>query len=557
MSLRRRLSVLVAIALMPPFLLTLYNTVRWQLVLEREARAEVLAVARLVSAELAQVVEGARQLMIAISKHPAVPDREAECSAYFRSVIAGLPLFRQAAVVDPSGNFHCSTVPIPPNLNVRDRVYFQEPQLTGELAIGTLVRGRVTNESSIHIAMPYTDVNGNKRGVVVVVLNPEKLAQNLDARPWRSRYRLTLFDRDGTPVVTSPPDDSDEAHAAAKDLFAKISSTPPGTIDAKGPRDNLEIVGFVPVDTSPASLFVTVAIDREQALAEAKFVNVRSLAFALVTMLLAIGGAWVATYFLINRPIRAIVNTARRREAGDISAPFPQLRFSSEFGRLSTALSRMSDNIHDLVEQKSFLLRELQHRVMNSLALLSSVLEMQKRYVKNPTAREHLSRARDRVVAMGTVYRYLYQANASDHIEFSSFLRLICEESQNAYAGAHKPTISVDVEPLQLSSSHAISLAMLTHELITNALKHAYPPDQPGPIHVVLMRTKDAIELRVSDEGRGIPEDFQVGQSDSLGMKVIVSTAVQLGGKLEVHRLERGTEFVIRLPLTVAEKKAA
>ena len=62
-----------------------------------------------------------------------------------------------------------------------------------------------------------------------------------------------------------------------------------------------------------------------------------------------------------------------------------------------------------------------------------------------PTAREHLSRARDRVVAMGTVYRYLYQANASDHIEFSSFLKLICEESQNAYAGAHKPTISVEV----------------------------------------------------------------------------------------------------------------
>jgi two-component sensor histidine kinase len=553
MSLRRRLSVLVAIALMPPLLLTLYNTVRWQLVLDREARAEVLAVARLVSAEMAQVVEGARQLMVAISKHPAVPDREAECGAYFKSVIAGIPLFREAAVIDPAGNFHCSTIPIPPNLNVRDRIYFQEPQLTGQLAIGTLVTGRVTGESSVHISMPYTDVNGQKRGVVVLVLNPERLAQNFDTRPWRSRYRLTLFDRDGAPVLTSPHEKREEAQVVAKDLFSKISSTPPGTLDAKGPQDNLEIVGFVPVDTSPASLFVTVAIDRELALAEAKFVNARSLAFALITMLLAIGGAWIATYFLINRPIRAIVSTARRREGGDTSAPFPQ--FSSEFGRLSAALSRMSDNIHDLVEQKSFLLRELQHRVMNSLALLSSVLEMQKRYVRNPTAREHLSRARDRVVAMGTVYRYLYQANASDNIEFSSFLKLICEESQNAYAGAHKPTISVDVEPLYLSSSHAISLAMLTHELITNALKHAYPPDEPGPIHVVLIRGKNTVELTVADEGRGVPDDFQAGQSDSLGMKVIMSTATQLGGKLEVTRLERGTAFVIRLPATLAEAK--
>ena len=278
MSLRRRLSVLVAIALMPPLLLTLYNTVRWQLVLEREARAEVLAVARLVSAEMAQVVEGARQLMVAISKHPAVPDREAECAAYFKSVIAGIPLFREAAVIDPAGYFHCSTIPIPPNLNVRDRIYFQEPQFTGQLAIGTLVTGRVTHETSIHISMPYTDVNGQKRGVVVLVLNPERLAQNFDTRPWRSRYRLTVFDRDGASVLTSPRDGSEEAQAVAKELFAKISSTPPGTLDAKGPQDNLEIVGFVPVDTSPASLFVTVAIDRELALAEAKFVNARSLA---------------------------------------------------------------------------------------------------------------------------------------------------------------------------------------------------------------------------------------------------------------------------------------
>jgi two-component sensor histidine kinase len=555
MSLRRRLSVLVAIALMPPLLLTLYNTVRWQLVLEREARAEVLAVARLVSAELAQVVEGARQLMAAMSKHPAVPDRETECTSYFRSVIASIPLYRQAAVIDPNGTFHCSTIPIPANLNVTDRIYFQEPQITGQLAIGTLVQGRVTHEPSIHISMPFTDTAGKQRGVIVLILNPDHLAQDLGARPWRSRYRLIVFDREGAPVFSIPRDESEEGLAAAKDVFSKILAAPAGTTDARGPQDNLEIVGFVPVDTSPASLFVAVAIDRELALAEAKFVNARSLAFALVTMLLAIGGAWIATYFLINRPIRAIVDTARRRESGDIAAPFPD--FSSEFGRLSSALSRMSDKIHDLVEQKSFLLRELQHRVMNSLALLSSVLEMQKRYVRNPTAREHLSRARDRVVAMGTVYRYLYQANASDHIEFSSFLKLICEESQNAYAGAHKPVISVEVEPLQLSSSHAISLAMLTHELITNALKHAYPEGEPGPIHVTLNRVKDRIELRVADEGRGLPEDFQIGQSDSLGMKVIASTATQLGGRLEVNRLARGTEFVIELPSSIAEKRKA
>ncbi len=67
--------------------------------------------------------------------------------------------------------------------------------------------------------------------------------------------------------------------------------------------------------------------------------------------------------------------------------------------------------------------------------------------------------------------------------------------------------------------------------------------------------TRDGIDLSVSDKGRGLPEDFQIGQSDSLGMKVIASTATQLGGTLEVNRLERGTEFLIRLPSTLEDKK--
>ncbi len=551
MTLRRRLSVLVAIALMPPFLLTLYNTVRWQIVLEREARAEVLAVARLVSAELAQVVEGGRQLMLAMSKHPAILAHEDDCAAYFKSVIAGIPLYREAAVIDLNARFHCSTVPIPPGLDVRDRIYFNEPLVTGRLAIGTVVQGRVTRARSVHISMPLTDAAGEKRGVIVIILNPERLAENLSGRPWRSRYRLTVFDRDGGTVLTVPEEQNAQAQSVSREIFSRIATLPSGTIDVAAVPERPEIVGFVPVDNSPASLFVAVAIDRETALAEARIINIRSLAFALLTMLMAIGGVWLATYFLINRPIRAIVDTARRREAGDIAARFPQLSSPTEFGRLSSALSRMADKVHELVDQKSFLLRELQHRVMNSLALLSSVLEMQRRYVRNPTAREHLSRARDRVVAMGTVYRYLYQADTADRIEFASFLKLICEESQNAYAGAHKPTVSVRAEPLYLSGSHAISLAMLTHELITNALKHAYPEGQPGPIDVTLDREGDSIALRIADRGRGLPEDFQIEGSASLGMKVIASTATQLGGKLEIVRREPGTEFVIRLPASI------
>ena len=556
MSLRRRLALLVAISLTPPFLLTLYNTVRWQLVLEKEARDEAQAAARLVSSEFAQLIDGSRQLMVAMSRHPAVPGQEAECSAYFKSVIADIPLYREAAFIDTSGKFHCSTVPIPPTLDVTDRIYFREPLATGELTIGTLVQGRVTKESSIHLSLPFRGPDGAVKGITVLILNPEQLAQDLAARPWRSHHRVLVLDRTGALVLAIPRESVPDARQIVPQIFPAMFSSSPGTLEARDSKGRTEIVAYAPVNQSPASLFVAVGIDRELALAEAWEINARSLAFALITMLLAIGAAWLATHFLINRPIRALVKTARRREAGGMAAPFPSFAFSTEFEQLSAALARMSDKIHDLLDQKSFLLRELQHRVMNSLTLLSSVLEMQRRNVRNMTAKEHLARARDRVVAMGTVYRFLYQTNTSENVEFSDFLRVICEESQNAYSGVHKPTISVSADPLRISGSHAIALAMLTHELITNALKHAYPEGAPGPIMVALTRASDgAVELRVADKGRGLPEDFQIAQSGSLGMKVIASTASQLGGTLEVNRTEPGTEFVIRIPADTLQPK--
>ena len=87
MTLRYRLLILVAVALAPPLAITAYNTLRWQFFLEKESREEALAAARLVSAELSQIVEGSRQLMIAMGRHPAVPEDEPECVRYFKSVI--------------------------------------------------------------------------------------------------------------------------------------------------------------------------------------------------------------------------------------------------------------------------------------------------------------------------------------------------------------------------------------------------------------------------------------------------------------------------------------
>ena len=125
-----------------------------------------------------------------------------------------------------------------------------------------------------------------------------------------------------------------------------------------------------------------------------------------------------------------------------------------------------------------------------------------------------------------------------EYVEFSEFLNTICSISETAYIRSSKLSIEVEAEPVQLSGAHAIALGMLTHELITNALKHAYSDGVPGHIKVILKHNDNGIiELRFSDNGRGLPDNFQIETTSSLGMKIIASTVRQLGGNLEMNRL--------------------
>jgi two-component sensor histidine kinase len=550
MSLRFRLSVLVAAAVAPSMALISYNSFTWKDFLEADAGDEALASARLVSAELGQLLEGTRRVMTTMMKHPAVPEHEQECAAYFKSVIADLDIYREAAFIDRDAKFHCSTVPIPATLDVRDRVYFREPFERGGLTVGTLTVGRVTGETSIHVSTRYRAADAGADGVVVLILNPEKIAQEFEARQWPPQHRLTVFDRDGSVVLRVPrqqaatgPDIRDKA------IFERARDAPAGNflVDQQPGRE--EIVGFVPLKDAPHGLVVAVSTDREAALARLRSISWGSFLVGITAIILAMIAAWIAAHILIRRPVMAMVHTARRREGGDTSAHFPELRSSSELGVLSTALAGMSDKVDRLLEQKEFLLRELQHRVMNSLNILSSLLVLQSKHADEPAVRDQLARAQQRILAMGSVYRYLYSADVAARVEFGEFLQMICHESERAYVGGTRPFISCETDNVEVSGNQAASLAMLAHELITNALKHAYPEDEAGPLHVRLKRGADGtVELSVADRGQGIPPEVSTERPPTLGFKVIMATVRQFNARLEIRRLDPGTEILIRFP---------
>ena len=546
MSIRSRLTVLVALAAAPPLALIAYNTFEWRTLLERQAGDEALASARLIAAEMSQLMNGTRHLMLTITKHPAVPDNEAECAAHFTAVVENLAIYHEAALIGRDGKFRCSSIAIPPTLDVSDRAYFAEPLRTGRFTIGNITTGRVTGERSLHASMPYQTPDKRFDGVIVFILNPDRIARVFSGRAWPANHRLSVLDREGNVVFMIPVDDKAESHAAAREAFRHSAVSRDRTFIVRTPGGTDEIVGVHLLDDDPGGLYVAVSVDLDLALAQLWDMAWRSMILALIAMLLALLGATLAGMWLLQRPILALVETARRREAGDTKAQFPPLGRRSELSRLSAALTAMSDKVDGLLEQKEFLLRELQHRVMNSLQILSSLLLMQSRHATDPATRQELKNARDRVLSMGAVYRHLYRTETVGPVEFGEFLRLICNEAEHAYGGVK---IICDTEPLFVTGSSATSLAVLLHELITNSLKHAYPEGEGGEIRIKLSRVKGGrIEFRVADNGRGLSENFDLDAPTSLGFKVITATVRRFGGTLAISRLEPGTEFIITFP---------
>jgi two-component sensor histidine kinase len=552
MRLRRRLSVLVAIALVPSLLLTAYNAARWRIFIENETRATALSEARFASNELEQIIDNTLQLMTAMTKLSV--NNQAECASNFKSIISDVQTFREAAIFDTDGKFLCSTIPYQETLDVDDRIRFYQSLKVSKLSVETINQGRLTQSTSIQLSMPFKDADGSIKGAMVLTGDSEQLAERFRAYQWRPEHRLLVMDGQGSLILALPTNDSQEADALAKSISPLILSAKSGTIYIKDSIGRSLIVGVAASASAPENLFTAVALDRDSALAETSVVNVRGIALVFIFIILAVMVVWLAAYLMIDRPIRAIIKSSRKWESGDTSAAFPKFKYSDEFGQLSAALTRMSGTIAELFKQKDLLLRELQHRVMNSLTLLSSLLEMQRRSTNSSVAKENLANARDRVIAMGTVYRQLYQTQTLEYVEFSEFLRTICSTSGSAYVGAKRPSIEVKADSLELSSQHAIALGMLTHELITNALKHAFSEGESGSIKVTLKHKKRRdIELSIADRGRGLPTGFKIdSKSSSLGMKIVASTVRQLGGTLEINGLNPGTEFVIHLPANIA-----
>jgi len=213
---------------------------------------------------------------------------------------------------------------------------------------------------------------------------------------------------------------------------------------------------------------------------------------------------------------------------------------------------RHERNLNAALERHQFLLKEMNHRVKNSLTIVGSVLHLQSSQANNAELTGYLQQAANRVTAVARAHDLLYQGSDIEWLDLGKYIESVCKDLDASVAQC-KIHCSVDMG-IEIATDRAISSALIVNELVANACKYAYP-DGAGDVWVAICRVGESgFSISVRDEGIGFDADFEPRKGKGLGMRLVSAFAQQLGGSVQINPRNPGAEFVVSIPHSTGPK---
>jgi two-component sensor histidine kinase len=209
--------------------------------------------------------------------------------------------------------------------------------------------------------------------------------------------------------------------------------------------------------------------------------------------------------------------------------------------------TKLEENLKASLEEKETLLHETHHRVKNNMQVINSLLQLQSNAIEDNTIKEILKDSRSRVYAMAAVHETLHGSEKLSEIDLKNYLSKITTSIFQSYAADHsKVKLNSNVENSPINLNQAYPLGLIINELISNALKYAFPDNREGEIKVSVKKQDKELDLTIIDNGVGMPEDVDWKNTNTLGLK-LVSTLVenQLDGSIDMES-KNGTKFAIK-----------
>jgi PAS domain S-box-containing protein len=247
--------------------------------------------------------------------------------------------------------------------------------------------------------------------------------------------------------------------------------------------------------------------------------------------------------------------TARRRDGGEFPAEInlsvirdPEGRplFVQSIVRDISERKKAEDVMRTALREKEVLLREIHHRVKNNMQVIISLLRLQSRSIEDPARLEIFKTTQDRIRSMALVHEKLYQSKDLAGIDFKSYIQsLVAHLIHSAGPSAARIKIELELDDVELNINKAIPCGLMLNELITNAIKYAFPEGRPGTIRVRLIGPRDGrVQLTVADDGVGLPIAVDPKNPETLGLQIVSDLARQIDAEIRVER-NGGTSYTL------------
>ena len=258
-----------------------------------------------------------------------------------------------------------------------------------------------------------------------------------------------------------------------------------------------------------------------------------------------------------------------REDATEFPVEISQSPLDTAEGILfSTAIRDITEHkladqrVAESLKEKEVLLREIHHRVKNNLAVISSLFYLQSTYTSDAAIIKILQECMDRVRSMALVHETLYESDSLAAVDFAEYALNLSKQLVNTYSmPGSQVQLKTDLQTVKMNLDVAVPCALILNEVMTNTLKHAYPPgyraEACGEIRLALRREADgACVLEVSDFGVGLPAGLDFDSTSSLGLRLIRSLTRQIDGNFVLRPNNPGTQALLTLhPEAHAEKR--
>lgn len=201
------------------------------------------------------------------------------------------------------------------------------------------------------------------------------------------------------------------------------------------------------------------------------------------------------------------------------------------------------------LKEKEVLLKEIHHRVKNNLQIICSLLNLQAEVIEDPRVSEIFRESQSRIQSMALIHEKLYHSEDLASVNFCDYLNDLVTNLRYSYqVNLDSLLLTLKIEQIELDIDTAIPCGLIVNELVSNALKYAFSPSDPGELRIELYAVGDReYTLIVSDTGVGFPPELDFRQTKSLGLQLVNSLVKQLEGSIELNR-DKGTEFKIWFP---------